>query len=638
MNNKLSLGDIVNELCSKNLLFHDQYQEPWIAINKRGAELYQLGTKSFRDWLSNYAYQNYGVILKNNQPKDIASTLSGIALYSSAEEIALEPRVHKINDIIWYDLGKEAIKITKSGWEVVKEPPILFRRYSHQKKQVMPIKGGDIQSFHKFVNINDLNDWHMFLTFASATFLPDIAKPVLVINGSQGAGKSTPMKMLKELVDPSTLNSTSGVKNEAELARLANMHILLFFDNLSRLSWDMSDDICRLVTGDGFSKRKLYTDNDEVVYSFKRALMMNGIASFVSRADLLDRTIIINVERIEAEKRKSEKELWGEFEAEKPKLLGALFDIVSQGLRKLPEVKLDKLPRMADFAKWGNAVNDSLSINFTERRYEMQEDGSYDEVEVPTGRKTSFGGILETNEQKRLEESLESDPVAQAVIYAVSYVIGNSFNRDTWEGTITAFHNSFYPNPTTFYEHAPDTVRSLVRHELWPKNPSAMGRALRKSEGLLREFGISLRFETVSGDRLVKMTGTSSTPRFNGCDYTEQQFYTAKGEEEKQKRIEEARKSNEERTFVEESRLEDLAFHRLILDQMKRGEEFYGNCDIVTTQKKLHSISLTDSKGNKRTDEELLKDIRQALFDESHIRNDESFTEEERLKEEEDEL
>lgn len=466
MSKKLSLGDIVNELCSKNLLFHDQYQEPWIAINKKGAELYQVGSKSFRDWLSNYVYQKYAVILKNNQPKDIASTLSGIALYSSTKEISLEPRIHKVDNTIWYDLGREAVKITESGWEIVNEPPILFRRYSHQKMQVAPIEGGNIQDFHKFVNITNQDDWHMFLTFASATLLPDIAKPVLVINGSQGAGKSTPMKMLKELVDPSTLNSTSGVKNEAELARLANMHVLLFFDNLSKLTWDMSDDICRLVTGDGFSKRKLYTDNEEVIYSFKRALMMNGIASFVSRADLLDRTIILNIGRIEAEKRKSEKELWAEFEIEKPRLLGALFDVISQGLRRLPEVKLDKLPRMADFAKWGNAVNDSLSTDITSMRYVTLEDGSYAEVDEPTGRKTFFGDILESNERKRLEESLESDPVAQAAIYAASYIWGNTYGGTSWSGTVTAFYNSFYPSQTPFYWHAPDTIRSLTKHDL----------------------------------------------------------------------------------------------------------------------------------------------------------------------------
>lgn len=616
----LSLKGIIEDLSSSNLLFHDQYKEPWIAVNKKGAELYQIGSKTFRDWLCNFVLQEYGVILKNNQPKDIASTLSGIALYSGAGEISLEPRVHKIGNVIWYDLGREAVKITKSGWKVVNEPPVLFRRYSHQKRQVVPVEGGNIQDFHKLVNIKDWNDWHMFLTFASATLLPDIAKPVLIINGSQGAGKSTPMKMLKELIDPSSLNSTSGVKNEVELARLANMHILLFFDNLSRLSWDMSDDICRLVTGDGFSKRKLYTDNDEIVYSFKRALMMNGIASFVSRADLLDRSVILNVSRIPEEDRKSEKELWAKFDELKPQLLGALFTIVSYGLKKLPSVKVDKLPRMADFAKWGYAVNDSVSA-------EVQSEFSTN-VE-----RTSFQGILETNEEKRLQESLESDPVALAAIYASSYAIGHSF-KGVWKGTITAFYNSFFPNPdNSFYSDAPDVIRSVTKHEMWPKNPSAMGRALRKSEGLLREFGVTLSFYIRNGDRIVYIEGSSASPRYWGYDDDSRDFHSERLEAKEKKDHELRLKSDEERTFAEEERLKNVAFHRLILDQMKRGEQFYGNCNIVTTQKKLHEISLEDSKGHPRPDEEVLDDIYKVLMNEDRIATD-AYTEEEELQEE----
>lgn len=623
----ISLKGIIEDLSSSNLLFHDQYKEPWIAVNKKGAELYQIGSKTFRDWLCNFVLQEYGVILKNNQPKDVVSVLSGIALYSGAGEISLEPRVHKIDDTIWYDLGKEAVKITKSGWKVVNEPPVLFRRYGHQKRQVVPVGGGDIQDFHKLVNIKDWNDWHMFLTFASATLLPDIAKPVLIINGSQGAGKSTPMKMLKELIDPSSLNSTSGVKNEADLARLANMHILLFFDNLSRLSWDMSDDICRLVTGDGFSKRKLYTDNDEIVYSFKRALMMNGIASFVSRADLLDRSVILNVNRIPEEDRKSEKELWAEFDELKPQLLGALLTIVSHGLKKLPSVKVDKLPRMADFAKWGYAVDDSIS---TEAINEI--DRGYGVKETVNNGLTSFRGILEANEEKRLQESLESDPVTQAAIYAADYARGNSF-KGFWRGTITAFYNSFFPNSdSSFYSKAPDIIRSVAKHELWPKNPSAMGRALRKSEGLLREFGVTLGFDVVGGDRIVSITGSGTTPRFCGCNENSRDFHSERQEAEEKEQLEKKKESDEERTFAEEERLKNVAFHRLILDQMKRGEQFYGNCNIVTTQKKLHGISLTDSNGQPRPDEEILDDIYKVLMDRDRIATN-AYTEEEELQE-----
>ena len=43
-----------------------------------------------------------------------------------------------------------------------------------------------------------------------------------------------------------------------------------------------------------------------------------------------------------------QQELWATFEAERPRILGALLDAVVEGLATLPQTKLEKLPRMAD--------------------------------------------------------------------------------------------------------------------------------------------------------------------------------------------------------------------------------------------------------------------------------------------------
>jgi hypothetical protein len=59
--------------------------------------------------------------------------------------------------------------------------------------------------------------------------------------------------------------------------------------------------------------------------------------------------VFLTLEPIPEKRRRAEAELWAAFEAERPRILGVLLDAVVEGLRRLPETRLEKLPRMADF-------------------------------------------------------------------------------------------------------------------------------------------------------------------------------------------------------------------------------------------------------------------------------------------------
>ena len=133
-----------------------------------------------------------------------------------------------------------------------------------------------------------------------------------------------------------------------------NAHALVF-DNVSALPDWLSDDLCRLSTGGGFATRQLYTDQDETLINAIRPVVLNGIEEVVNRPDLADRAIFLTLEPIPKEKRRVEKELWDAFNAARPGVLGALLDAVAMGLKRLPEVRLEDLPRMADFAIWATA-------------------------------------------------------------------------------------------------------------------------------------------------------------------------------------------------------------------------------------------------------------------------------------------
>src|SRR5690242_18000600 len=122
----------------------------------------------------------------------------------------------------------------------------------------------------------------------------------------------------------------------------------------------MSDALCRLATGGSFAVRQLYTDAEEVLFEAACPIVLNGIEDVISRPDLGDRAIFVTLPHIPENQRRSEDELWREFEAARPRILGALLDAVVAGLRAVRHVRLGQLPRMADFALWATGCERAL--------------------------------------------------------------------------------------------------------------------------------------------------------------------------------------------------------------------------------------------------------------------------------------
>src|SRR5262249_62073859 len=112
----------------------------------------------------------------------------------------------------------------------------------------------------------------------------------------------------------------------------------------------LSDALCRLASGGSFAVRQLYSDDEEVLFQAARPTLLNGIEDIVGRPDLADRAIFLTLAPIGEQERRSETELWRDFEAARPKTLGALLDAVAHGLATVDRIHLGRLPRMADFA------------------------------------------------------------------------------------------------------------------------------------------------------------------------------------------------------------------------------------------------------------------------------------------------
>ena len=83
--------------------------------------------------------------------------------------------------------------------------------------------------------------------------------------------------------------------------------------------------------------------------------MLNGITDFVTRPDLLDRSIIVTLPRIDDKHRQAEDILLARFKELHPSILGALLDMAVIAMRESPSVRLEKPGRMAGFLAWAVA-------------------------------------------------------------------------------------------------------------------------------------------------------------------------------------------------------------------------------------------------------------------------------------------
>ena len=248
-----------------------------------------------------------------------------------------------------------AIEITSNGWNIVADVPVKFIRPRGMLPIPEPQRGGNFDELRQFLNADD-DSFALIKAFLVSTLRPDLPFVFLVLTGEQGSGKTSQSIRLKSVVDPSKAPVCGLPRELRDMAIAAGNTWMLAFDNVSSMPTWISDALCSLSTGSGFRTRELYSDADERIFEGKRPVILNGIGDIVSRPDLLDRCIMHQLPIIPDDRRREEWELNRQFEAARPRILGALLDAVVIALQNHASVRLERLPRMADFATWSVAA------------------------------------------------------------------------------------------------------------------------------------------------------------------------------------------------------------------------------------------------------------------------------------------
>lgn len=337
----------------------------------------------------------------------------------------------------------EFVEINPSKVEKINSERPIFKRTSGMKE--LKIEVGNKEAYDKYLDLMPIKEESRLIieVYIIALTLSCISRPHLMITGHHGSAKTTSAKLIKKLLDPTSPEIMSLPSDLNELSIQLEKQYLPLYDNISNLSQSQTDVLCRAITGDGNLRRKLYTDNEEITFEYIRSVIFTGINLPSQAPDFLDRLLIIELERIEPNNRKTIKEIDSICYSLLPYARGYIFETLSKAFEKIDEVTNDlkELPRMADFTIYGEAIARALG---------------YEPLEFYNKYMVSIGKVSE----KALDESI----LAESLI---------DLAKENWEGSITELHQKLRDISQTI-----------------PKSPNYLSQKIKQIEPNLKDVGI----------------------------------------------------------------------------------------------------------------------------------------------------
>jgi len=448
-------SEILLRLAAVATLFHDDSGRAFATVPvDNHTETHDLLGTGFRRWLKQQFYAAQKRPPSAQSVQDSLGVLEARAHYEGTMEQVFV-RVAEHRERIYLDIGDDtwrAVEIDATGWRIVARPPVRFRRPSGFRPLPVPICGGSIDTLKQFANLDE-NDFLLLIAVMAAALRPVGPYPIVVLIGEHGTAKSTLAKIFRLLIDPHAVLLRGDPREPRDLMIGAVNNWIVAMDNLSSLPSWLSDSFCRLATGGGHATRTLYTNDEETFFDAQRPVILCGITDFVTRGDLVDRSVFLHPPVITDSARRIETKFFNDFHKQAPKLLGALLDAVAGGVRVLPNINLASIPRMADFAVFGEAVSRGLGN--------------------PPGK---FLEAYRSNRKAATESVLEDSHVAAAIRELVA--------KAKWSGTSSELKD----------ELELIVSKKIADSDRWPKSPRGMSGALRRLAPALRAVGVCVDF------------------------------------------------------------------------------------------------------------------------------------------------
>jgi putative DNA primase/helicase len=449
---------ILSKILQELELWHTPNGTPYATVDfKDHSENWPIESSRFEKYVRWRAFELGERLAGSSEIDRVIGGLCGWAI-NRGKEFEVFSRVGEKNGRIYVDLGDSRWRCVEiwpmeperdERWRILSSAPIKFVRRPTMRPMAEPRVGGSIDLLRRYLNVETEGDFRLAIGAMISSFRPQGPYHTVCISGTQGSGKSTVLRVFSRLCDPVQAPERNLPKDERDLFVAAASSHLQTFDNLSGINAGMSDALCRIATGAGFSVRALHTNGEEYVIQVCKPIVANGIGDLARRGDLADRSIQINAAQLTAGKRRAEADFWADFEQDEPEILGVLLDAVSWALSTQASTPAPQV-RMSDSARFMEAAAPSLGWE-----------------------KGTFVKLLQANRVDANDSVIEADLVAMTLIKFLDEKDGN------WRGTAMELL-------TALTDLAPERIR---RAKFWPINGSGMAAALNRIKDALETRG-----------------------------------------------------------------------------------------------------------------------------------------------------
>jgi hypothetical protein len=252
----LKQADILIGLAQSAELFHSPSGTAFADMDINcHRETWPIRSKGFKGWLARRFYEATKGAPNSEALQSALNVIEARARFDAPKR-TVHIRIGGQDGMLYLDLGDEtwrAVEIDATGWRVIDNPPVRFRRAAGMQPLPVPASGGSIEALRSFLNVRSDTDFVLAVAWALACLRIFGPYPVLVLSGEQGSAKSTFCAVLRALIDPNTAPLRALPREDRDLFIAATNGHVLAFDNVSGLPAWISDTLCRLATGGGFA-------------------------------------------------------------------------------------------------------------------------------------------------------------------------------------------------------------------------------------------------------------------------------------------------------------------------------------------------------------------------------------------------
>lgn len=264
-----------------------------------------------------------------------------------------------------YNNRQQYVCVTPDGWKITSKHSHKFLKPSIALPQIAPVESSKslLELMKPYVNVKTKDELILLCAWLVQAFCEGNHSALLIMAG-RGCGKSFLTKRLRDIIDPSQLQTcTMPDKSDAFITTLTNSYVVAFDNSAELSSKEQSDVLCAAITGATVAKRVLFTTNDLGVFDLHNTVILNGIDILPSQSDLAQRCLLMNLKQLDESSRKSENGLRDAFENDRAEILGAIFSTLSKAMTEIKKLPEENLPRMADTYQEMLAIAIALGVS-----------------------------------------------------------------------------------------------------------------------------------------------------------------------------------------------------------------------------------------------------------------------------------